>query len=136
MFPTDWPNKANAVDGSAMVRVRVEVKGKGVARRGAELWADDLPAYQMSASADDDDMETTPEPAAEAATDTIMEGTGEASAGQSAQPTGQPMVEPLALGHVTSEVPRGAARGAAANALCSSAALQHLRWGDTSGYKC
>jgi len=130
VFPTDWPMESDAADGSEMVRVRVEVKGKGVARRGAALWADDLPADQMSASADDD-AETTSEPSAQAATDTVMEDAGEAVAAKSAQPTEQPLAEAetVALGHVTSEVPRGAARGAAASALCWSAALQHLRWG-------
>ena len=130
MFPTDWPTKADTVDGgSTMVRVRVEVKGKGVARCGAALCADDLPADQMSTSAEDD-ANTTPEQSAVAATDRIMEDAGEAA--QSAQPTEQPMAGAMALGRVTSEVPRGAARGAAASALCSSAALQHLRWGCVS----
>ncbi len=148
VFPTDWPMKADSADGSTMVRVRVEVKGKGVARRGAALWADDLPADQMSTCADDD-AETTPEtsaePSAEPVTDTIMGDASEALADQSAQPTeqpmaeagslGQPMAEAVALGHVTSEVPRGAARGAAASVLCSCAALHHLRWGCLAGFR-
>ena len=139
MFPTNLPAKANAVVGDTMVRVRVSVSGKGVARRGAALWADDLSADQMRARADDDDdddTETTPEPSADPVTGISMEGTGEAVADQSAQPTDQPMAEAAALGHVTSEVPRGAARGAGASALCSAAAIQHLRWGWSSESRC
>ena len=134
MFPTDWPTKADATDGSAMVRVRVVVNGKGVARRGATLWADDLPAAHVCERVDDD-WASTPVLPEEPVTDTIVECTGEAVPDQSAQPTQQLVaVDSVALGHVTSEVPRGAARGAAASALCSSAALQDLRWAE-AGYK-
>ena len=123
MFPTDWPLVQDATDGSASVRVRVTVMGKGVARGGAALWADDLPANEMSPAADD--LVSEP-PEAESA-DTAMLDTAAPTENAKALSTACAVVEATAVGRVTSEMPRGAARGATASALCSAAALQHLR---------
>lgn len=115
-----------AADGSAMVRVRVEVQGKGVARRGAALWAEDLPGAEGRNGAEIAKMPMLELPA-EALMDTVKGHTAEPSEEQMAHTSALPMAVAAPLGHVTSEVPRGAARGATAMALCSTAALQRLR---------
>ena len=133
VFPADWPMRPEDADGSAMVRVRVEVKGKGVAHRGAAVWADDLPATDSGAG-DQAVAALLPQPPSEPVADITMEEEAEPTADRSAQAAGKIAPEAaVALGRVTSEVPRGAARGAAATALCSAAALQRLKWDPGTG---
>ena len=135
LFPTDWPGTMDSPDASSTVRMRVDVKGKGVARRGATLFADDLLADGTVASAEPGEelmAEGTPDPPAAAVTETVA--IEDSKAALMAEPSAEAMVEDKAapvveetVGYVTSELPRGASSSAAATALCSAAALQRLR---------
>ena len=134
MFPTDWPGMKDSADVTTVVRVRVEVKGKGVAHHGAALYADDLPADGRADSAESETepmSEEEPEPEATAETAAIEEstavGTAEPRAEARVEDQAEPNAAESAIGYVTSELPRGAGRLAAATALCSAAALQHVR---------
>ena len=136
VFPTDWAGTMGRPSASSMVRMRVELKRKGVARRGATLFADDLPIDSKAACAEPaaEPMAEEPlHPASEAMTETVAmeEPTAVSLAEPSAEPAvedeAEPMVVETAIGNVTSELPRGSSRSAAATALCSPAALQRLR---------
>ncbi len=137
VFPADWPGTMDSP--SSMVRTRVELKRKGVAHRGATLFADDVSTDGRGTSAEpeaesmaDEPLHPTTEAMTEMTETVAME---ESTAVLSAEPSPEAMVEDQAeppaeetsIGHVTSELPRGASRSAAATAVCSAAAVQRLR---------